>query len=133
MYVAGSRSRRVLRAVQKHASIRWYALGREMGLSPDQLEICGGKCKRDTDKLQAVFDKIMENVGEEKAADMLLDACHTIDLPVAGGVKEQLQESGTIQGMNCSSIDVMIGTTTCIFGSNRKSTWGHSDIQWRRR
>lgn len=89
--VAYNHARRVLRAVQRHASTRWYALGREIGFSSDQLEIYGGKFAHDTDKLHAIFDQVQKDYGD-KAVDMLLDACHTIDLPVDGLVKEVLQD-----------------------------------------
>lgn len=87
-----------------HASIRWYALGREVP-SPNQLELYGGMFVYDTHKLQVIFDKVTEDTNEDKAADLLLDNCHTIGLPVAGMEKEGLEKSEAMHGIHCTDLN----------------------------
>ena len=86
-----SYSRRVLRAIQGVGSIRWYALGRDCGEKPDQLHKFTVLVD-DCDKVQALFDVLAQKVGEERAADKLLDACKIIQNPIFEAVKEAMDK-----------------------------------------
>ncbi|XP_062519875.1 ankyrin repeat and death domain-containing protein 1B-like [Corticium candelabrum] len=86
-----SYSRRVLRAIQGVGSIRWYALGRDCGEKPDQLQKFTVLVD-DCDKVQALFDVLAQKVGEERAADKLLDACKIVQNPIFEAVKEAMDK-----------------------------------------
>ena len=86
-----SYSRRVLQAIQGVGSTRWYALGRDCGETPDQLNKFT-VLVNDCDKVQALFDVMAQKVGEKRAADKLLDACKIIKNPIFAEVKEAMDK-----------------------------------------
>ena len=86
-----SYSRRVLQAIQGVGSTRWYALGRDCGETPDQLNKFT-VLVNDCDKVQALFDVMAQEVGEKQAADKLLDACKIIKNPIFAEVKEAMDK-----------------------------------------
>ena len=80
--------RHTLQAVQKQYSSRWYALGREMGFTPDQLRIIDGRHIPECDKLLFMFDEKVAEVGEARATYMLLQACRSIYDPSTGATQD---------------------------------------------
>lgn len=63
-----------------------------MGFTSDQLDAYNGKLVSSTDKLQAVFDDAVKQVGQDIAADKLLEACRSIECPTIGAVVDMLQD-----------------------------------------
>ena len=86
-----SYSRRVLRAIQRVGSTRWYALGRDCGQTNDQLREFTFLVN-DCDKVQALFDVMAQKVGGKRAADKLLDACQTMQNPIFAEVEEVMDK-----------------------------------------
>ena len=87
-----SYSRRVLQAIQGVGSTRWYPLGRDCGETRDQLREFT-VLVNDCDKVQALFDVMAQKVGENRAADKLLDACKMIKNPIFAEVKEAMDKT----------------------------------------
>ena len=67
-----------------------------MGFTTDQLETYHAKLTSNTDKLQVMFDDAVKEVGEVRAAELLLDACGSIECPTIGVVMDQLEKAGCV-------------------------------------
>lgn len=77
-----SKSSKILAAVQKHGSSRWYALGLAMGFSHDQVTAeCHDKVAY-ADKLLALFSLEVTSMGQLAAEQRLLSACQCITDPI---------------------------------------------------
>lgn len=83
--------RRILRAVQKTSKSRWYTLGRSMGFDRNQLLYCTEGLIDASDKLEAVFDVKTQQLGEQRAAYVLMEACRAIESPTIGAVYDELR------------------------------------------
>ena len=81
----------VLDAVLKHGSGRWYPLGKALGYSNDEINRLTHDKVNFADKLLALFSQKAEQIGQQPAEEMLLDACRTITQPIIGVVSEVLE------------------------------------------
>ena len=83
----------VLRAVQRHGSDRWYAIGLEMGFSNSELTRITDSIPKHPDRLRAIFETKADEIGREHAAVSLLKVCKTIASPIYGIVADELSKS----------------------------------------
>ena len=82
---------RVVRAVQHVSSTRWYAIGSACGKTFDQLQQLKF-LPDDSDKVQALFDQLAQQMGRKRAADKLLEACNLMANPTYAAVLEEMEK-----------------------------------------
>ena len=83
----------VIRAILKHGSAQWYALGVALQFSNDEInQYCHNKAY-DTNKLLVLFEIKAEEMGVEALEDFALKACQTIATPIRGAVLNELGKS----------------------------------------
>jgi hypothetical protein len=79
-------------AVIKHGCHQWYSLCVEMGFPGDTVMATTTGIGSHADKIRALFDKKINDVGEGDAKKALLQACSCIPNPIIGGVMESLSK-----------------------------------------
>ena len=82
---------RVVRAVQHVCSSRWYGIGSACGKTFDQLQRLKS-FPDDSDKVQALFDQLVQQMGRKGAADKLLEACNSMVNPTYAAVREEMEK-----------------------------------------
>ncbi|XP_062512138.1 E3 ubiquitin-protein ligase HACE1-like isoform X2 [Corticium candelabrum] len=82
---------RVVRAIQNVSSSRWYAIGSACGKTFNQLQQLKS-LPDDSDKVQALFDQLAQQMGGKAAADKLLEACNSMANPTYAAVREEMEK-----------------------------------------
>lgn len=77
--------------VLKHGASRWYAIGRALGYSKDELTTMTSGVHVDSDKLLVIIDAKSTSLGHSKAMEGLLQACKDIDRPIFKIVENELK------------------------------------------
>lgn len=97
--------KKVCCAVKKHGSGRWYAIGTELGYSPDTVERRTSGKTYDVDKLQVILDMNRGETDPAAAAERLLTVCKNMTPPIIGHVNDELrwQPNNLLAVGNCSS------------------------------
>jgi hypothetical protein len=70
-----------LKELQRRYSNRWYAIGKELGFTADELSRINEMAIPQCDKLLVVFDQKVTTNGKAKAWDMFCQACESIYKP----------------------------------------------------
>jgi hypothetical protein len=81
-----STSRPIVNAVLRCGSDRWYELAFRMGFSDAEINALSFEKPAPSSKLLAVINKKVEQVGQETAEKILLQACKEIHPPIYGAV-----------------------------------------------
>ena len=81
----------VLNAILKHGATRWYALSKALGYSEDEVQRITHDKVEHTDKVLALFSQKAEQIGQQRAEEMFLDACSTIEPPIISLVRAELK------------------------------------------
>jgi hypothetical protein len=81
-----STSRPIVNAVLRCGSDRWYELAFRMGFSDAEIRALSFEKPAASSKLLSIFNKIVEEVGQETAEKILLQACKEIHPPIYGAV-----------------------------------------------
>ena len=83
---------KVFQAVVSHGCNRWYSLCLQMGSSSFEVDSITSGIPNRADKIRAVFNKKIDDIGERAATEALLQACRRIPHPIIGGVMDSLSK-----------------------------------------
>jgi hypothetical protein len=83
---SSSTSRTIVNAVLRCGSDRWYELAFRMGFSDAEINALSFEKPAVSSKLLAIINKKVQQVGQETAEKILLQACREIHPPIYGAV-----------------------------------------------
>ena len=90
-----SHSNQVVQAVLKYGRNQWFSFGVKLGYSQAEIDsVCHDKPTH-ADKLLAIILQKIEQMGQEAAVALLLEACKSIPSPIYGSVRQHAMLNGS--------------------------------------